>query len=118
MRSVSSLRYLSHFRSIIYSLGQITLGLLLHPYQTMQSLVTDRIFIWMTMLPTVVLAALTVGWRYVVIPVVSAVFSCQSGGWLGMGCGLLPFLAYWMIFFCLYWQLLLFYLLVRFSRVF
>jgi hypothetical protein len=30
--------------SIFYSLGQIILGLFLHPYQSMQNLVRDRVF--------------------------------------------------------------------------
>jgi hypothetical protein len=82
--------------SIFYALGQIGQGLLLHPYQTMQSLVRDRVFLWMIFLPMIVL-----GMGKLVGMLVSAlVFSA--------------FLVNWFIFFCLYWQCLLLYLLVRF----
>lgn len=82
--------------SVFYALGQIGQGLLFHPYQTMQSLVRDKVFIWMSFLPLVILA---VGWLIRMI----------------LSSLLLPaFLSYWFIFFCLYWQCLLAYLLVRF----
>jgi hypothetical protein len=102
--------------SLIYSLGQITLGLLLHPYQTMQSLVRDKVFVWMTLLPTLVLALVTVLWRFAVVPIVRLVFSCQTSGF--GGCEFLPFASNWLTFFCIYWQILLMYLLFRFSWVF
>lgn len=104
------------FFSTMYSVGQITLGLLLHPYQTMQSLVQDKVFVWMALLPTVVLAVVTVIWRYGVVPVVRLVFSCHTSDFLA--CQWLPFFSNWLTFFCIYWQLILFYLLIRFSRVF
>lgn len=82
--------------SIFYALGQISQGLLFHPYQTMQSLVREKVFVWMSFLPLMVLG---VGWM---------VRITMSGL-------LLPvFLTHWFIFFCLYWQCLLFYLLIRF----
>lgn len=99
--------------SFIYSLGQITLGLLLHPYQTMQSLVRDRVFVWMSLLPTVVLALVTLVWRFLIVPIVSLVFSCQN---LSVAvCEVLPFVSNVITFFCLYWQVLLLYLMFRFS---
>lgn len=83
--------------SIFYILGKISQGLLLHPYQTTQSLVRDKVFMWLSFLP---LAILGTGLLLRVI----------------MNSLTLPaFLIYWFIFFCLYWQCLLFYLLVRFS---
>jgi len=102
--------------SFIYSLGQITLGLLLHPYQTMQSLVRDKIFIWMTLLPTVVLALVTVLWKYLTVPLVRLFFSCGNND--VFLCQLLPFFSNFLTFFCIYWQLLLFYLLLRFHTIF
>ena len=102
--------------SLIYSLAHITAGLLLHPYQTMQSLVQERVFVWMTLLPTVVLALITLFWRFGMVPVVRLLFSCtETGFWL---CDWLPFLSNWLTFFCVYWQVLLFYLFVRFTLVF
>lgn len=104
------------FLSFIYSLGQITLGLLIHPYQTMQSLVRDKVFIWMTLLPTVVLALVTLLWKYGIVPAVRLFFSCGDLNWFA--CQLLPVLSNFLTFFCVYWQLLLFYLLLRFHLIF
>lgn len=122
-------------RSLFYSLGQITQGLLLHPYQTMQSLVREKFFVWMSLLPTVVLVGVTLVWKVVLVPVVHVVFSCDGGstGWLGWlvrdvlgrpewlslgavgGCSALPFISNWITFFCVYWQAMLIYLLFRFG---
>ncbi len=110
------MKKLTVFLSIVYSIVQITLGLLLHPYQTMQSLVEDKIFVWMTLLPTGVLALVTLLWRFVVVPLVQLVFSCQKTGFVG--CVWLPFFSDWLTFFCIYWQILLLYLLFRFTTVF
>lgn len=82
--------------SIFYALGQIGQGLLLHPYQTMQSLVRDRVFMWMVFLP---MAILVVG---KLLSVMISVLVLPS------------FLVNWFIYFCFYWQVLLLYLLVRF----
>lgn len=102
--------------SIAYSLAQITAGLLLHPYQTMQSLVRDKVFSWMALLPTLVLAIVTVLWRFALVPLVRLAFSCSQVDFFG--CDILPFLSDWITFFCIYWQILLLYLLFRFSSVF
>jgi hypothetical protein len=102
--------------SVIYSISQITGGLLLHPYQTMQSLVRDKVFVWMALLPTLVLALVTVAWKVAVVPLVRLFFSCSSANFVG--CERLTFASNWLTFFCIYWQILLLYLLIRFSRVF
>ncbi len=102
--------------SVLYSLAQITFGLLVHPYQTMQSLVLDKVFVWMSLLPTLVLSLVTISWRWGVVPVVRLVFSCQSTHFVG--CNWLNFSSNWITFFCIYWQILLLYLLFRFSRAF
>ncbi len=100
----------------MYSIGQISLGLLVHPYQTMQSLVEDKVFIWMALLPTGFLAILTVFWRFLIVPLVRIVFSCQATGFFL--CHYLEFVSNWITFFCIYWQILLLYLLLRFHKVF
>jgi hypothetical protein len=110
------MNYKSAFLSIFYSIGQLTLGLLIHPYQTMQSLVEDKVFVWMALLPTGVLAIVTIVWRFLIVPAVHLVFSCQETGFFA--CDWLPFFSDWLTFFCIYWQILLFYLLYRFSTVF
>lgn len=95
---------------------QIAQGLLLHPYQTMQSLVKDKVFSWMVLTPSVVLALITVLWRFVIVPVVSLVFSCSS---LSFGvCDWLSFVSNCLTFFCIYWQIMLLYLLFRFNSAF
>ena len=86
--------------SIFYALGQITQGLLLHPYQTMQSLVRDQVFVWMSFLPVMILIFTTFFWRQLFLPLISI--------------NLPIFLTDWFVFFCFYWQCLLLYLLVRF----
>ncbi len=101
--------------SIIYALAQISGGLLLHPYQTMQSLVRDKVFVWMTLLPSLILALITIGWRFLLVPVVQMFFTCSTSSF---SCEWLPFLSNWITFFCLYWQVLLLYLLIRFDRIY
>jgi hypothetical protein len=90
--------------SIFYALGQISQGLLFHPYQTMQSLVRDKFFIWMSFLPVAILILATFFWRLLVLPIIFI--------------SLPAVLIYWFIFFCFYWQCLLLYLLVRFFTAF
>lgn len=102
--------------SLGYAVGQSGLGLLLHPYQTMQSLVRDKVFVWMSLWPTLVLAAITIVWRFGVVPAVRLFFSCQETPLLA--CDILPFISNWLTFFCIYWQVLLLYLLFRFTWAF
>ena len=105
----------SFLLSVFYSVGQLILGLLLHPYQTMQSLVEEKVFIWMTLLPTGILAVVTVGWRFLIVPAVQIFFSCRASGLVL--CNYLTFISNWITFFCIYWQVLLLYLLVRFKTI-
>lgn len=109
-------RLLDITASIIYSLGQITLGLLLHPYQTMQSLVEDKVFVWMTLLPTAIYVIAKGLWFLMFVPLVRFVFSCSTSSFFG--CDLIPFLANWLVLFCVFWQVLLIYLLLRFFLIF
>ncbi|MBP7774948.1 hypothetical protein KA078_04110, partial [Candidatus Woesebacteria bacterium] len=62
--------------SVTYALGQIALGLLLHPYQTVQSLVRDKVFFWMAALPLLVSIIVKGVWSFVLVPLVRLVFSC------------------------------------------
>ena len=109
-------RFFSYSFSLVYSVGQIGLGLLLHPYQTMQQLVEDKVFVWMSLLPTGALAVVTVGWRFGLVPLVRLVFSCASSGFFL--CNYISFVSNWLTFFMIYWQILLMYLLFRFWWVF
>lgn len=101
--------------SFSYAVAQITGGLLLHPYQTMQSLVRDRVFIWMALLPSGVYVIAKVFWFYLLVPSVRYVFSCSTSDFFG--CQLIPFFANWLVLFCVFWQVMLLYLLLRFYIV-
>ena len=102
--------------SLIYSIAQITGGLFLHPYQTMQSLAQDKVFSWLTFLPILVFVLAKIIWIYLFVPTVQFVFSCTVTHFFG--CDLIPFFANWLLLFCIYWQVLLLYLFLRFSIVF
>jgi hypothetical protein len=102
--------------SIIYSLGQITLGFLLHPYQTMQTVVKDRVYVWMVLLPVSVLLGIILIWKNFVVPFVRIFFSCsQSGLFL---CDWLPFISKVVVLYSWLWQGLLIYLFFRFFFLF
>lgn len=102
--------------STTYSLGQISVGLVLHPYQTMQALVREKIFVWMSLLPSLLLMVTTVLWKIVIVPLVRFVFSCSQS--VVINCDWLSFISNVISFYCIYWQLLLFYLLIRFSSAY
>ncbi len=97
--------------SFFYALGRFALGLVLHPYQTMQLLVKQKLFVWVVLTPIVCLGLLTVLWNFVIIPLAAS---------LGLSCpeldSTLSFLATWVTTFVVYWQLMLLYLLIRFGR--
>lgn len=101
---------------LLYSLVKVTWGLLVHPYQTMQSLLKQQSFIWMVLLPSLVLFVAKGTWLLIIVPVVQYIFSCSSSYFFG--CALIPLFANWLIFFCVIWQMMLLYLLLRFSRSF
>lgn len=105
-----------YLTSLTYAISQIMGGLFLHPYQTMQSLAQDKVFSWMAFLPTAVFVGAKILWLYLVVPVVRFAFSCTTTDF--MGCELIPFFANWLLLFCIYWQVLLLYLLIRFSIIF
>jgi hypothetical protein len=109
--SQSSWYFLS---SVMYSIGQLGLGLLLHPYQTMQMLVEDKIFVWMALIPTLLLGFVTLVWRLFVTPLLIILLSGVSTEGFDV---LLIFFTNWFTFFMLFWQVLLLYLLFRFSSV-
>lgn len=90
-------------QSFIYSSAQMFVGLLVHPYRSMQLLVRHRPLLPFVFYPSallgVVLAALNLvvqlGWWY------------QQVWWVG-------FLLQTLMFYCFYWQLVLLYLFWRF----
>ncbi len=104
------------FLSIAYSLGQISFGLVLHPYQTMQSLVNEKVFVWMSLIPSILLMLITIFWKFLIVPLVGYVFSCSQS--LYFNCDWLTFVSNFITFYCIYWQIMIFYLLLRFNLAF
>jgi len=97
---------LSFFESLIYSLGQIILGLFLHPYQSMQNLVRDKVFVPLTFLPTLLASVfylLFAWWLLALFYDSSLIFRLIYRSFF---------------FFFLFWQILLIYLFWRFRRAF
>ncbi|MFA6814372.1 MAG: hypothetical protein GX943_01455 [Candidatus Pacebacteria bacterium] len=97
---------LTFIESLIYSLAQIVLGLFLHPYQSMQNLVRDKVFIPLMFLPTLL----------------AGIFYFLFAWWLlalFYDSSLFFRLVYRsFFFFFLFWQILLIYLFWRFRRAF
>lgn len=103
--------------STIYAVGRFSLGLLIHPYQTMQLLIEEKLFMWMTLLPSGVLLILTISWKGLVRPLILlAIYNSLLQSYASIILNALSFLANWVIFFCLYWQAMLIYLLIRFEK--
>jgi len=97
--------------SFVYALIRFSAGLLLHPYQTMQLLVEQKLFLWVTLFPTLMLALLTLLWKIVALPILAIIlFPIEVAD-----CWLLSFVSTWLTLFMVYWQLMLFYLMVRFK---
>ncbi len=99
-------RLLLILESLIYSSGQMFLGLLLHPYRSMQLLVKKQI-----LLPFIFYPAFFTLILYFLLKV--ALFAN-----LYDGCFLFRFSYQLLLFFCFYWQLALFYLWFRFNSAF
>jgi len=98
--------------SFFYAVGRFALGLLLHPYQTMQLLIKQRIFVWVVLTPTVFWIILVASNNYLLAPLMSRWdISCQEIT------SVFSFMRTWITSFALYWQLMLFYLLFRFWSV-
>jgi len=96
--------------SFIYALARFSLGLLIHPYQTMQLLVEQKTFLWLTLLPTAMLGILTIAWKIIVLFILSFFLHTQNSCCITV----FSFLATWVTIFIFYWQAMLFYLLIRF----
>ncbi len=102
---------IKHKRAILFSglvlVSQVIQGLFLHPYQTMQNLVKEKVFVWLSFAPLFfLLLSLALNWLVGQLvawqlfkPVINFVF------------------AWWLIFLS-YWQALLTYLLLRFVWAF
>lgn len=101
--------------SFFYALGRFALGLLLHPYQTMQMIAEHRLFVWLTLLPTLFLALITLLWKIIVWFFVSFLAVSLVATITPNLISIYSFITTWIVVFCVYWQLMLFYLFMRFK---
>lgn len=99
-------RFLLVFESFVYSCGQMLLGLLLHPYRSMQLLVKNKVLFPFIFYPTALVLIFSV------LLHANLVASWYDGNFV------FRFFGQTCLFFCLYWQIALFYLWMRFSRAF
>gem|GEM_PF-497408 len=106
----------SLFFSSLYAILRISAGMILHPYQTLQSVVQEKIFLWLTVLPAVILFILMLNWRFWILPNLEIWFDCEP--YYPYICKAVRVLAAWVSFFLLYWQLLVGYLTIRFLLAF
>jgi len=95
--------------SATYSLSSIFAGLVLHPYQTMQKLVREKVFVWLTLLPSMLVFFVSLVWQFLTLYFLTSSFVNSE---------VVNFFANIFIFYCIYWQLLLLYLFIRFMRAF
>lgn len=107
--------------SMGYWFGAHSLGLLIHPYQSMRRVVRQGVFVPLVLLPSVCLA----GWWFLGIVVGHvAVLASLGFGWAARGLAtfyytpmIMYFVFVWVGIFLILWQGLLWYLYVRFSKV-
>ena len=99
-------RFLLILESVIYSSGQMLLGLFLHPYRSMQILVKNKILLPFVFYPTFFILFF---YLFLRVDVISYFYS---------NIFIFRFLYQVFIFFCFYWQMALFYLWIRFNRAF
>lgn len=92
------------FTSSAYSILQATAGLLLHPYQSMQYLIEGKAFSWMAFIPIPLLGLFLLSWW----GLIQLLFNYAPY------IGLWAFILIWGCCFFAFWQILLFYLFVRF----
>lgn len=102
--------------SSIYAVCQIIVGLVLHPYQTLQTVVQERIFVWMSVFPSFLLLFLIVNWRIWILAFLEFWFECRPH--FPILCQVAEVVALWITFFCVYWQILVGYLTFRFVVAF
>lgn len=90
--------------SFIYALARFSYGLLVHPYQTMQLVLKEKFFIWLILVPTLTLGLITGIWHWLTLSLLAEIANLRGVILVGN----------WVTFFCFYWQVMLFYLWLRF----
>lgn len=94
--------------SLFYACCQISLGLLLHPYQTMFSLVREKFLRLLAFTPVIIFLFLTLIWRILLRPLTLLFLSATCP---------LMIIKTTVLFFCLFWQIALLYLFFKFSFI-
>jgi hypothetical protein len=80
----------------------------------MQLLIEQKSFVWLSLLPTLGLAVVTVCWKGVLIPAILTLVNSEA---LLLG-EIYSFGSTWITLFFIYWQMMVLYLLIRFKLVF
>ncbi len=99
-------KFLLILESLIYSSGQLLLGLLLHPYRSMQLLVKNKVLLPFIFYPILIVLGFDL---LLEISLITSIYNLVF--WF-------RFFYQTVLFFCFYWQLVLFYLWFRFNRAF
>jgi hypothetical protein len=99
-------KFLIALKSLLYSSVQLLVGLVLHPYRSMQLLVRKKVLLPFAFYPTLIALIL-----YLLLQI-NFIYSIYQSFFL------IKIFYQVVLFFCFYWQLALFYLWIRFSRVF
>lgn len=99
-------KLISGAESLIYSAAQMFLGLLLHPYRSMQLLVKNKILLPFIFYPFLLGCFFILSLRI------------ELFAWFHQNYFIFKFCWQVLLFFCFYWQVVLFYLWIRFARAF
>lgn len=102
--------------SAFYAVIRIAVGMIVHPYQTLQSVVEEKVFLWLAVLPAGILFCLMLVWRWWLLPNLEFWFDCYP--YYPYLCRGVKIAAAWISFFLLYWQILVGYLTIRFLDAF
>ena len=104
---MSHASFFSYVTGYAYIFAKIILGLLLHPYQTLFSMIHNRFARLLVISPGAIFLVLTLLWRLLFRPLILHFFSATC---------LLMVIKTSALFFCLFWQISLLYLFFKFSR--
>lgn len=96
------------------ALIQLSWGLLIHPYQSIYSLLEKKRYQWLILLPSLIFLVVKICWLLIIVPITQLFFSCSTNYFFG--CRIIAMFANWFSFFFIMWQVMLLYLAVRIAR--
>ena len=102
----SKMRSAYWFFSLIYAMFEVIQGLFFHPYQTVQFLVKKKLFKILIFFPVFCLLFIYL------LGLILGEFG--QYGFLFLDSNWVVFIKYWIVYFCILWQMVLFYLFFRF----